>query len=170
MVVSSVMITPIRRQLSLFVPSPHLAVLDAIRRILDPVQHRLIPAHVTACRNDEIQGVRAGQLDHSLEASAPITLSFGRAVPFDGHGILLPCIAGEEVFAAFRAQLLGTSKIRRQAPHITIAHPRNPKAERNDLARALELPAKIGITFRELCLIEQSRGEEWRVLRRYPLD
>jgi hypothetical protein len=164
------MVTLIRRQLSLFVPSPQLAILDAMRSILDPVQHRLIPAHVTACRDDEMPEVSPGQLDSLLDGAEPLTLSFGRAVPFDGHGILLPCIAGEEVFGALRTQLLGTSKIRPQVPHITIAHPRNPKADRNDLTLALELPAKIEITFRELCLIEQSRGEEWRVLRRYPLD
>lgn len=159
----------VRRQLSLFVPSPHSAALEAIRAVLDPVQHRLIPAHVTACRDEELLSLSADELDHLLRGARPITLSFGRAVSFDGHGILLPCIAGEDMFAALRAQVLEGASKRRQAPHITLAHPRNPKAEGNDLALAHELPAQIDITFREACLIEQSHGEEWRILRRYPL-
>lgn len=45
----------IRRQLTLFVPEPRRAHLDALRQTLDPVQASLIGAHVTLCREDEIQ-------------------------------------------------------------------------------------------------------------------
>jgi hypothetical protein len=161
----------VRRQLSLFVPAPIAAALDATRVILDPIQHGLIPAHVTACRDEEMQALLARELEGAIDAAShgPITLVFGRAVPFDDHGILLPCIAGQEAFAAFRGRLLGTPQPRREAPHITLAHPRNPKSTGNDLAVALKLPAQIEITFPEASLIEQRQGESWQVLRRFRL-
>jgi len=118
-----------------------------------------------------MQAVPADELDRAFEAACvgSITLVFGRAISFAGHGILLPCISDEEPFAAFRARLLGTPQTRREAPHITLAHPRNPKAQGNDLAVAQQHPAQIEITFSEACLIEQTNGEKWRVLRRFRL-
>ncbi|WP_395646357.1 2'-5' RNA ligase family protein [Terricaulis sp.] len=160
-----------RRQLSLFVPAPHAAALEAARAVLDPIQHSLIPAHVTACRDAETHALPTEELDRRIAAagSGPITLAFGRAVAFDGHGILLPCIGGEAALAAFRARLLGPAHPRREAPHITLAHPRNPKAVGNELAVALNLPERIEISFAEAALIEQAPGEIWRVLRRFRL-
>lgn len=161
----------VRRQLSLFVPGPIAAALDATRVILDPVQHGLIPAHVTACRDEEMQALLGSELERAIDAACfgPVTLVFGRAIPFDDHGILLPCISGEEALAAFRARFLDTPQPRREAPHITLAHPRNPKSMGNDLAVALNLPAQIEITFPEVSLIEQRKGERWQVLRRFRL-
>jgi 2'-5' RNA ligase len=161
----------VRRQLSLFVPEPWATQLEAMRAILDPVQHRLIPAHVTACRDEETRILHAHALDHTdqITGQGPITLTFGRAVPFDGHGVLLPCIEGEESFSAFRAHLLEIQPARRQVPHITLAHPRNAKSKGNNLAFARKLPEQIRITFQEACLIEQQQGENWRVLRRFQL-
>jgi hypothetical protein len=160
-----------RRQLSLFVPEPVAAALDAARAILDPIQCGLIPAHVTACRDEEMHALLGGELEGAIDAASlgPIMLVFGRAVLFDDHGILLPCISGQEAFATFRARLLGTSLPRREAPHITLAHPRNPKSMGNDLGVALKLPAQIEIVFPEASLIEQRNGDRWRVLRRFRL-
>lgn len=161
----------VRRQLSLFVPGHIAAALDATRAILDPVQHGLIPPHVTACRDEEMQALRGSKLEGAIDSArlGPITLVFGRAVPFDDHGILLPCISGQEALAAFRARLLGTPQPRREAPHITLAHPRNRKSMGNALAVALKLPAQIEITFPEASLIEQMKGERWQVLRCFRL-
>lgn len=162
----------IRRQLSLFAPEPWATRLDEIRAVLDPVQHHLIAAHVTVCRDEEVEALLAGDLAGAIAAArrGPITLGFGRAVAFDGHGVLLPCVAGEEELASFRARLLGASQPRRQIPHITLAHPRNPKAAGNDLAATRSLPSKIEIEFGEACVIEQRPGDVWRALRRFPLQ
>ncbi|MEQ1633746.1 MAG: hypothetical protein ABL997_15305 [Planctomycetota bacterium] len=43
-----------RTQLSLFVPPPHDVLVESVRAVVDPVQHALIPAHVTLCREDEL--------------------------------------------------------------------------------------------------------------------
>lgn len=153
----------LRRQLSLYLPDDAAAPIEAVRRVLDPAQHALIPAHVTLCRDDEVAGVA----EATLRTLPPLTLVFGRAVAFNGHGILLPCIAAEEAFARLRERLLGNA--RRLTPHITLAHPRNPRAPGNTLDHAMTLPPQISVSLAEVSLIEQAPGEPWRVIDRYAL-
>ena len=71
-----------RRQLSLYVPRAEGALLEAVRRVLDPVQAGLIPAHVTLCREDELGQVSAMEIEARLRMAAaePVTLGFGRRV------------------------------------------------------------------------------------------
>ena len=110
----------IRNQLTLFVPAQNADVLQATRMTFDPVQTRLIAARVTLCREDEIENFSSVKIRACLAASGikNVTLRFGAPVPFSGHGILLPCIAGEQEFQALRQLVLGTKNPRRQAPHI----------------------------------------------------
>lgn len=154
-----------RFQLSLFVPPPIGADLDAIRRIVDPVQRRLIPAHVTLCREDEIAGLalpdvhaRIGRGQHG-----PITLHFGPPERFGGHGILLPCVDGRVAFDALRAMVLAPRPVRPHAPHLTLAHPRNAKAPGNDLRCDESLRDGVRVTFAEVHLIEQVDDAPWVV-------
>jgi hypothetical protein len=156
----------IRRQLSLYVPAPEATALESVRRVLDPVQSDLIPAHVTLCREDELALVEPGVLKtRLLELPVrPLTLHFGRAEAFHEHGILLPCIAGEEDFRLLREHVLGSRTIRRQTPHITLAHPRNPKAVGNCLANASVLPEVVAVTFMSIRLVEQADATTWREL------
>ncbi len=162
---------PRRRQLTLFVPTAEALVLEAIRERLDPVQHRLMPAHVTLCREDELARFAGGALrDRLVHLNAtPLTLAFGAAVPFAEHGVLLPCLAGEAEFQALRAMVLGETALRRHEPHLTLAHPRNPRSPHNVLATCAELPAPMTIVFTAACLIEQIAHEPWQVLGTYAL-
>lgn len=154
-----------RCQLSLFVPLPIGAEMDAIRRITDPVQHRLIPAHVTLCREDELSGFGLADLEQRLGHGqhGPITLQFGAPERFGGHGILLPCIDGAAAFQSLRAVVLAARAVRIHEPHITLAHPRNPQAPGNDLDRAASLREGRRVTFGEVHLIEQIDGAPWVV-------
>ena len=77
-----------RRQLSLYAPEPQRSVIDAVRAVLDPVQHRLIPAHVTLCREDELAGIDAAVMAERLAGAAPITLRFGPPERFIGRNIV----------------------------------------------------------------------------------
>ena len=43
----------VRRQLTLFLAGEMAAAVEAVRRVVDPEQYRLIPAHVTLCREEE---------------------------------------------------------------------------------------------------------------------
>jgi hypothetical protein len=99
-----------------------------------------------------------------------LTLHFGRPEIVHGHGILLPCIAGQEAFHALREHVLGSMVIRHQAPHITLAHPRNPKSSENSLANANRLPELAAIRFAQIVLIEQTGVTPWRVLQTYEIQ
>ena len=93
-----------RIQLTLFVPPPNAELIESVRRLVDPIQHQLIPAHVTLCREDEF------------------------------------------------------------------AHPRNPKAEHNDLGYASAMLDTLTVTFREISRIEQHGAAPWAVLEAFTLD
>jgi hypothetical protein len=162
--------------------------LDALRATLDPVQHRLIPAHVTLCREDELEALAPGATADALASAVALRLAdptasraqhtlnlvFGTAESFDGHGILLPCIEGDAAFHALRAEILVPSiaraALRRPAAHLTLAHPRNPRAPGNSLAEARRLVSPLRLTFGDLHLIEQVGSNPWTVRATFPLN
>lgn len=111
---------PTRLQLTLIVPEPAANAIEAVRRVLDPVQHALI----------------AG---------------------------------GADAYQSLRATVLGTSTVRIPHPHITLAHPRNPRAPGNDIAIAHQLPSPLRIRFDAVSLIEQRDGAPWRTIWSVPL-
>lgn len=152
-----------RRQLSLFVSADDATAIEAVRRVVDPVQQALIPAHVTLARDDEVGGADWRAID-----AAPLMLTFGAAEAFGGHGLWLPCIDGESAFRGLRDQLLGTGA-RTQAPHVTLAHPRNPRAPGNAVATARQLPSPLTLTFAAVHLIEQAADAPWRIVRTWTL-
>lgn len=156
----------LRRQLTLFVPEERAVALEAVRRVVDPIQHALIAAHVTLCREDELTDFSTERLLEHLRSGAPggVTLGFGAPEVFAGHGILLPAMEGEEHFRALRAWVLGSEQLRRQPPHLTLAHPRNPKSPGNSLTAAAHLSHLPPIRFETLSLIEQVDSTPWRVL------
>ncbi|MCC6316516.1 MAG: hypothetical protein IT361_02405 [Gemmatimonadaceae bacterium] len=160
-----------RTQLTLFVPEPTASTLDRVRRVLDPVQLGLIRAHVTLCREDEIAHLTRDAIAARLAGSPvrALTLRFGQAEPVSEHGILLPCIDGEPGFQALREHVLGSRAIRRSSAHITLAHPRNPKAMGNDMATARALPPQLAITFAHASLVEQTGNSAWHVLGTFAL-
>ena len=161
-----------RNQLTLFVPPQNADVLKTTRMTLDPIQAKLIAAHVTLCREDEIENFSSIKLRARLAASGikNVTLRFGAPETFSGHGILLPCIAGEQEFHALRQFVLGTKNARRHAAHITLAHPRNPRAVGNSLANALGLAHGFCVTFTSITHIQQEGAMPWQHLDEYPLS
>lgn len=154
-----------RRQVTLFVPDAAAGVLEPIRQCLDPIQHGLIPAHVTLCRDDEIAVLPLAEFEVRLAQIAlpPLTLQFGPPEMFAGHGILRPCIAGMADFQRLRVALLGPEATGMHHAHITLAHPRNPRAPEN-VTPGLDLAlGPLTITFTMASLIEQQDGLPWQV-------
>lgn len=145
--------------------------LEATRQLLDPVQSRLIPAHVTLCREDELATITDSQLESRLTDSSlrPITLRFGQPEVFDDHGVLLACVEGEQEFHALREHVLGSRAIRRQSPHMTLAHPRNPRSMDNSWANIARIPQVGAITFSTVHLIEQNGDEPWKIIHEFKL-
>jgi 2'-5' RNA ligase len=159
----------IRKQLSLYVPANAAKEIEAVRKIVDPIQSNLIPAHITLCREDELHELSTIKARLAHIPVKPITLRFGKPEIFSAHGLLLNCIDGEGDFRLLREYLLASKNIKNQRPHITLAHPRNPKANGNLLGNTSRLPEMIEITFSTIYLIEQTRNEPWRVLEKYEL-
>ena len=161
-----------RQQLSVYVPNESAAAIESVRRVADPVQYHLIPAHVTLCREDEIDG--AGLMASIAKRLAtihipPLALGFGAPEIFDGHGLMLNCLAGEAAFHELRKTVRGLNNIRLQKAHITLAHPRNSKVNGNVAGVAAMLPAIMSITFHTIFYIEQEADQPWRVLQQFTL-
>lgn len=159
----------IRKQLSLYVPADRAKEIENVREIVDPIQSNLIPAHITLCREDELHELSTIKARLTHIPLKPITLRFGTPEIFSGHGLLLNCIDGQGDFRLLREYLLASKNIKNQRPHITLAHPRNPKSNGNLLGNTSRLPEMIEITFSTIYLIEQTRNEPWRVLEKYEL-
>jgi hypothetical protein len=157
-----------RKQLSMYVPPDAARDIEAVRAMVDPIQRRLIPAHVTLCREDELGELASVRARLRSAPFAPLTLRFGKPEVFFEHGLLLPCIAGQDRFRALREHLLASSQIRNQQAHLTLAHPRNPRSPGNSPGN-VSLPELIEITFSSIHLIEQDGNEPWQVLERYEL-
>ena len=66
-----------RRQLSLFLPPDQRSVVEPIRQRLDPLQHAMIPAHVTLCRDDELATWPPVRDRLASLKSISITMQFG---------------------------------------------------------------------------------------------
>ena len=158
-----------RKQLSMYVPQDAAREIEAVRSVVDPIQSSLIPAHVTLCREDELDDLAAVQARLRSAPFKPLTLRFGKPVAFSAHGLLLECVEGEGRFRALRQYLLASSPVRDQKPHITLAHPRNPRSRGNSLSNALTLPDVIEVTFASIYLIEQEAGKPWQLLDEYEL-
>ena len=159
----------VRLQLSLYVEAAEAVPIEAARRLLDPIQQCLIPAHVTLCREDELGALPTllARLRQWTD-EPPLALSFGAPKSFSGHGWLLPCLAGEPAFADWRRRVLDASEIRFQAPHITLAHPRNPPPNMDAMAAALPLLKQdLTLHFRTIRLIEQQGSSQWTVLEHF---
>jgi len=160
-----------RRQLTLFVPPPAAGPLERVRQTLDPVQRSLIPVHVTLGRETEIG--RLTEQDLRACFSGPtlrlLTLTFGAPEAFSGHGIRIQCTAGLADFHALRSRVLRRPADHAPTAHITLAHPRNPRAEGNSMAAAATVAAGLTLTFDAVALIEQTDARPWRVLASCPL-
>ncbi len=162
----------VRRQLTLFLSGTAAPFVETLRQRVDPVQFGLIRAHVTLCREDELANCSASELRRRLARAAcpPLTLVFGPPVRVGAHGMLLPCMAGEAAFHQLRVAALDATAIRAHAAHVTLAHPRNPRAPANLEASFASLPARLALTFTEIALIEQRDAQPWVVCDTIAID
>ena len=146
----------------------NVSQLEMLRTQFNPIQARLIPAHVTLCREDEVADWK--DLESRIQAALPIgiTLNFGSAVR-DGNLVYLPVVSGVEEFDSLRHRLLGQEGTtpRKQTPHITIIHPRNGICTDDAFAEISARLQSFTVTLREISLIEQTNGGPWRKLAHF---
>jgi hypothetical protein len=160
-----------RRQLTLFAGQENTAGIEQVRQAYNPAQFNLIKAHVTLCREDEIE--KPEQVINNISFSSPgeIEIEFGEITRFsDGTGILLPGVGDNTAFKALRRLVLaGTSDLQKQEPHITLMHPGNSTCSEAIFAQisSIHLPKKI--KFNCISLIEQTDGGAWKILQQFDL-
>lgn len=162
-----------RRQLTLFVPNDQSEAIEKVRAEFNPEQFRLIDAHVTLCREDEIEPL--DQVISILEKTnlKSVTLNFVEPILFsEGKGVLLPAVDSDGSFQSLRREILSNSieNPRNHQAHITLMHPRNSTATETVFEEIKQVDFPKTITFSEVCLIEQESGKEWKIVKRFPLQ
>lgn len=153
----------IRRQLTLFVPEEQREIIEKIRAEFNPIQYSLISAHVTLCREDEIEPNKL--LKNNIQLSKPLEINFSQVERFaDGKGLMIPASADNIEFNELKKNILGGNLIRNHQPHITLMHPRNSICtdEIFERIKVIELPKQF--SFNEICLIEQVNGKKWMII------
>ncbi|WP_196138709.1 2'-5' RNA ligase family protein [Aliikangiella sp. G2MR2-5] len=159
-----------RKQLSMYASGDYIGKIETVRKLVDPIQFRLIPAHITLCREDELKDLNHINKRLSQINFPTLKIRFAKAKRFGSHGLMMECIEGERDFLQIREFILESTQIRRQIPHVTLAHPRNNKASSNSLTNTFILPENLELEFPTIHLIEQINSEPWHVLSTYDLQ
>jgi 2'-5' RNA ligase len=161
-----------RLQLTLFIDEQQQAIIEKIRMQFNPVQYGLIKAHVTLCREDELEQMDKVMLNLTMLNFKSISINFGKPVRFsDGKGVLLPVIGNNNNFHQLRTAVLqGVIKNpRHHQTHITLLHPRNATCTDAIFEQIVqeEFPGKIN--FKRISLIEQVMENKWQLLKEFEL-
>jgi hypothetical protein len=153
-----------RRQASLYVTGQ--SHIEAVRFRYNPMQARLIPPHVTLCREDEVTDWDGFQNRLASLRPIEITLTFGVPVREDNF-VFLPVLGGLEEFQSFRQAVL-SKDARIHTPHLTLIHPRNGMCTEQifaDISKTITAP--FPYTFHEVRIIEQEDSGVWSVISRF---
>jgi 2'-5' RNA ligase len=159
-----------RRQLTLFVDEKQSAAIESIRQKYNPQQHRLIKAHVTLCREDEIEPIETVLHHLSNQVLPAIALCFNAPTRFsDGKGVFLPAMDDAHSFKTLRNLILQgiTAAPRNHEPHITLMHPRNSTCTDDIFQQIIKIILPAMITFEKISLIEQVGQEPWRIIQEF---
>lgn len=161
----------IRRQLTLFVEPIDAGIIEKVRQEFNPVQFELIRAHITLCREDEIENLEKVISNIISLPQTEIIIEFEKVERFDnGKGLFLPAINDID-FSNLRRIVLKDilENPRSQRAHITLMHPRNSTCTDQILKQVgmLNLPSKL--KFKKISLIEQENSEPWKILREFNL-
>ncbi len=162
-----------RWQLTLFVTHQN-DIIERIRLAYNPIQFNLIAAHVTLCREDELDMLeKIIENLQSIRLSRSIKIEFNAVKRFsEGKGVLIPAKKSNVEFDELRKLVLKgiTDLPNVQHAHITLMHPRNSTCTDSIFKQIKEFKLPTELNFDEVALIEQSRGgERWKVVRRFPI-
>lgn len=107
-----------------------MLIIEQIRQEFNPRQFELIKAHVTLCREDELENLEQvlSNLLMLVQTQEKFYIEFGKVARFDnGKGLFLPATNDNIQFENLRRQVLNglIDHPRKQEAHITLMHPRN---------------------------------------------
>ncbi len=158
-----------RLQLTLFVTEK--LEIEKVRMKFNPEQYKLIEAHVTLCREDEIVDLKTiiNNLK-SIQLSEPICIYFNSPITFDnGKGVLLPAVENNVAFNNLRKLVLGIESPRNHQAHITLMHPRNSICTPEIFEQIQNHNFPQQFHFDSVHLIEQENEGKWKVLAKFEL-
>jgi asparagine synthetase B (glutamine-hydrolysing) len=161
-----------RIQLTLFIDGNEATEIERIRKEFNSEQYDLIKAHVTLCREDELEQIEKVITNLKKSDHACITVYFVNPVRVsDGKGVLLSGAGNNEPFQNLREKILNgiieTPRI--HEPHITLMHPRNAACTDEIFAQIEKYSFPKRIEFKKISLIEQEPGMKWSVLKEFEL-
>lgn len=161
-----------RQQLTLFI-SEERELFESVRVRYNPVQHALIAAHITLCREDELlllpkvfDNIRSLRLQ-------PITVTLGPPARFaEGRGLWLPGVGENTGFHELRALLLKgvVATPRHQHPHITLIHPRNGLCTTAIFEELKQYTFPTQLRFRQISFICQQGENAWELQEQFELS
>lgn len=160
-----------RQQLTLFV-SPGNDVIETIRATFNPVQHSLIAAHITLCREDEIHPIeQVVENILTLRYQDPLCITLKPIQRFNNNnGVLIPAHHSDEFQILRRSVLKGVqNNPRHHDPHITLMHPRNSTCTDTIFTQLMTYTFPDRLYFDTISLIEQRNGGKWNVVDQFKL-
>jgi 2'-5' RNA ligase len=158
----------VRRQATLYLPKIQGATIERLRAQYNPAQAALIRAHITLCREDEVDDW--DDLADRIRALATIDIDlfFGQPIR-NANLVYLPTAGATGPFDSLRELLLsrGNSHPRKHDPHLTLIHPRNGICTAEIFAALTAEINPMAVNFKEITLIEQTDGGAWRNLQSF---
>lgn len=160
----------IRRQLTLFVEPKDAENIEKVRQEFNPRQFEIIKAHVTLCREDEIENLEKVKSNIISLTKMDINIEFKKIERFDnGKGLFLPATNDNDEFSNLRRQVLkGVIDIpRKQEAHITLMHPRNSNCTDSIFKQVETINLPTRLNFKKISIIEQKDGGQWKLLQEF---
>ncbi|ULQ57121.1 2'-5' RNA ligase family protein [Flavihumibacter rivuli] len=161
--------------MTLFVAPEDATPIEQIRQQYNPLQFEIIKAHVTLCREDEIENIEPviANLLSLTKTKQPILIGFGKVTRFDnGKGLYLPAANDNEEFDELRSKILNgiIENPRKHEAHITLMHPRNSTCtdEIHKQVQTIDLPTQL--YFNTISLIEQKDGGQWKIVHEFNME
>ncbi len=148
-------------------------MIEKIRAEFNPIQFNLIPAHVTLCRENEIEHIeKVIENIKALSIDNPLRIEFDKVERFDnGKGLFIPAKKGNDEFIELRKSILkGLIEFPvDHQPHITLMHPRNSTCTDEIFNKILNYNLPTELSFDTISLIEQSNGGPWKIKNQFPI-
>lgn len=162
-----------RKQLTLFLSTEEAKGIEQIRKKYNRVQYDLIPAHITLCREDEIENWAVIEQNLASLQQLPIIIHLDSVKRFaEGKGVLIPVKEKNEAFDQLRNTILkgAIKQPRKHHAHLTLMHPRNATCTDAAFSAIQALTVPKTLVFDEITLIEQENGGVWQKLKTYTKD
>lgn len=146
--------------------------MEAVREKFNPVQHALIPAHITLCREQELKALEK-VLERLTHLAFPsFSLPLGKPTRFhDANGVYLPITGDLTPFYQLRNILLQgiVSTPETPMPHVTLMHPRNSNCDDRIFDEICTYPFPGEITLDRISFITQLDGQAWEISKEFYL-